>query len=687
MAFEWQTPERTGAADQAICGGIAPRKATPIKGRGSGLARYAAHTGTTYRIASTTARRQFRFGTAARWSLAGRGRPQRRDQCPLGNGGIRGVAGGRNPGGDEPVRKIGGDRGRASERCRAPRSLEWVTPVLYVLGQGTQLFTLTAPPAGGRPSLPKYQVTPGKRSPTVSQTTEPTGRRKAELRALYVEARVELRLEHFDTAIGLFDDLLTLDPHYSDAEDLRNAAQRSQQLAGTYSSAVAAEDGGDWLAAARSYGEILRVDPGYRDAAARKEECEARQRMADLRDELRYHADAGHWQAVLKVDAELTRLEPSSSDPDGLATSARATMAAEHRAVDLDRLYARARAAEDNGDWIAATRVYGEILEIDPAYRDAAQRHDLCQHRNQVVDLQSELNKQAAAEDWVQVAATIRKLAELDPDASAMPSYTELAARARLELTSRPAEPLRSIGSGWEVYAVSWHPDGLRIAVAYRACRAAVYDISGKEYTKQLAVKGTNWTGSILDVAFSPDGTRLVTASDYGIARVWDGASGQKLFEFRHGMRVTSVAFSPDGARLATGSNNNSGRVWDAVTGKKLLEVDHDNEVTSVAFSPDGTRLATGSTDASGRVWDAVTGKKLLEVRHDKGVTSVAFSPDGTRLATGSTDASGRVWDAVTGKKLLEVRHLNEVTSVAFSRTAPGWPPAARTPAAGSGTR
>ena len=124
VAFEWQTPSRTGACDQAICGGIAPRKATPIKGTGSGLARYAAHTGTTYRIASTTARRQFRFGTAARWSLAGRGRPQRRDQCPLGNGGIRGVAGGRNPGGDEPVRKIGGDRGRASERCRAPRSLE-----------------------------------------------------------------------------------------------------------------------------------------------------------------------------------------------------------------------------------------------------------------------------------------------------------------------------------------------------------------------------------------------------------------------------------------------------------------------------------------------------------------------------------------------------------------------------------
>ena len=548
----------------------------------------------------------------------------------------------------------------------APRSLEWVTPVLYVLGQGTQLFTLTTPPAGDRLSLPEYQVTPGKRSPAVSRTIELTGRRKAELHALYVEARAELRLEHFDTAISLFDDLLTLDPHYSDAADLRNTAQRGRQLADMYSSAAAAEDSGDWLAAARSYDEILQVDPAYRDATARKKECETLQRVADLRDELRYHADAGHWQAVLNVDAELTRLDPSSSDPDGLATRARATLAAEHRAVDLDRRYVQARAAEDIGDWTAGTRVYDEILEIDPAYRDAAARRDLCQHRNQVADLQSELNKQATAEDWAQVAATIRTLTELDPDAAAMPSYTELAARARLELARRPAEPLRSIGSGSKVYAVSWHPDGLRIAVANQGGRVSVYNISGKEHTKQLVVKATNWTGSPLDVAFSPDGTRLVTASDYGIARVWDAASGQKLLQVRHGDAVTSVAFSPDGTRLATGSNNKSGLVWDAASGQKLLQVRHGDAVTSVAFSPDGTRLATGS-DTSGLVWDAASGQKLLEVRHGDAVTSVAFSPDGTRLATGSKDTSGLVWDAASGQKLLEVRHGDAVTSVAFS--------------------
>ena len=80
----------------------------------------------------------------------------------------------------------------------------------------------------------------------------------------------------------------------------------------------------------------------------------------------RHHAAAGQWQAVLDVDAELTRLDPSSSDPDGLATLARATLAAEQRAADLERRYAQARVAEDSGNWAAAARGYEEILRIDP---------------------------------------------------------------------------------------------------------------------------------------------------------------------------------------------------------------------------------------------------------------------------------------------------------------------------------
>jgi hypothetical protein len=112
--------------------------------------------------------------------------------------------------------------------------------------------------------------------------------------------------------------------------------------------------------------------------------------------------------------------------------------------------------------------------------------------------------------------------------------------------------------------------------------------------------------------------------------------------------RVTAVAFSPDGTRVLTGSVDETARLWDTATGKAVATLArHTNSVTAVAFSPDGTRVLTGSADNTARLWDAATGKAVATLAgHTGSVAAVAFSPDGRRILTGSSDNTARLWDA-----------------------------------------
>jgi WD40 repeat protein len=73
----------------------------------------------------------------------------------------------------------------------------------------------------------------------------------------------------------------------------------------------------------------------------------------------------------------------------------------------------------------------------------------------------------------------------------------------------------------------------------------------------------TDHTGSVNSVAFSPDGTRILTGSNDRTARLWETSSGQELLRLQgHTGWVNSVAFSPDGSYALIGDDRGWVMLW-----------------------------------------------------------------------------------------------------------------------------
>jgi len=230
-----------------------------------------------------------------------------------------------------------------------------------------------------------------------------------------------------------------------------------------------------------------------------------------------------------------------------------------------------------------------------------------------------------------------------------------------------PGDKLLTLTHSDVVSSVAWSPDGTKIATASYDRTARVWSSSSGSTLLTL----TGHSTYVTSVAWSPDGTKIATASYDRTARVWSSSSGSTLLTLTgHSSSVLSVAWSPDGTKIATASEDRTARVWSSSGGSTLLTLTgHSSSVLSVAWSPDGTKIATASEDRTARVWSSSGGSALLTLTgHSSYVFSVAWSPDGTKIATASYDRTARVWSSSGGSTLLTLTgHSSSVLSVAWS--------------------
>jgi len=240
-----------------------------------------------------------------------------------------------------------------------------------------------------------------------------------------------------------------------------------------------------------------------------------------------------------------------------------------------------------------------------------------------------------------------------------------------------------------KVIAIAHHPTQPWIAIT----QGNTLVIKNSDTDTLIGQPMVGHTDSVTRVAFSRDGTKLVSGSEDKTVRVWNVQTQKPIGQAMvgHTNRVTCVAFNHDSTRVVSGSHDKTLRLWDAHTQKPMsqLMTEHTSQVISVAFSSDGTKIASGNCDNSVRLWDARTQKAIgqpmvshssfinsINFNHGCGIGivfngdgSIAFNHDGTRIVSGSHDNTVCLWDSHTQKLIGQpmLGHTGGVTSVAFN--------------------